>query len=125
MLFQCRDVLELKVLELCPELTLLGETTEEASSLQAEHQRVLEKIQVWIVLHKYLPDCLYRDLYSFRVHCNGRCVRLEPFVGMNYEFIADVSHVYTTAYNICTWKNALFFTHLHFFRRILYLNLCQ
>ncbi|KAL4132315.1 hypothetical protein QTP88_009488 [Uroleucon formosanum] len=44
-LLQCRDVLELKVLELCPELTLLGETLEEASSLQAEHERVLEKIQ--------------------------------------------------------------------------------
>ncbi|KAF0771404.1 muscle M-line assembly protein unc-89 isoform X3 [Aphis craccivora] len=43
---RCRDVLELKVLELCPELTLLGETLEEASSLQAEHERVLEKIQV-------------------------------------------------------------------------------
>ncbi|XP_026815442.1 titin isoform X5 [Rhopalosiphum maidis] len=42
---KCRDVLELKVLELCPELTLLGETLEEASSLQAEHERVLEKIQ--------------------------------------------------------------------------------
>ncbi|CAI6344104.1 unnamed protein product [Macrosiphum euphorbiae] len=41
----CRDVLELKVLELCPELTLLGETLEEASSLQAEHERVLQKIQ--------------------------------------------------------------------------------
>ncbi|XP_025203968.1 titin isoform X3 [Melanaphis sacchari] len=42
---KCRDVLELKVLELCPELTLLGETLEEASRLQAEHERVLEKIQ--------------------------------------------------------------------------------
>lgn len=45
-LFQCREVLELKVLELCPELTLLGETLEEASSLQAEHETVIEKIQV-------------------------------------------------------------------------------
>ncbi|XP_050539074.1 muscle M-line assembly protein unc-89 isoform X2 [Daktulosphaira vitifoliae] len=40
-----RDVLELKVLELCPELTLLGETLEEALNLQTEHERVLEKIQ--------------------------------------------------------------------------------
>lgn len=45
-LFQCRDVLELKVLELCPELTLLGETLEEALRLQAEHEMVIEKIQV-------------------------------------------------------------------------------
>lgn len=44
--FQCRDALELKVLELCPDLTLLGETLDEASDLLAEHKRVLEKIQV-------------------------------------------------------------------------------
>lgn len=37
------------MLELCPELTLLGETLEEASSLLAEHERVMEKIQVYFV----------------------------------------------------------------------------
>jgi len=68
LLFQCRDVLELKVLELCPELTLLGETLEEASSLQAEHERVLEKIQVWIVPYRLftLQQRFGRNAFNFR-----------------------------------------------------------
>lgn len=68
LLFQCRDVLELKVLELCPELTLLGETLDEASSLQAEHERVLEKIQVWIIPNRLftLQQRFERNAFNFR-----------------------------------------------------------
>lgn len=46
-LFQSKDVLELKILELVPDLTLLGETFEEASELEIAHNHVMKQLQVW------------------------------------------------------------------------------
>lgn len=44
--FQSKDVLELKILELVPDLTLLGETFEEASELEIAHNHVMKQLQV-------------------------------------------------------------------------------
>lgn len=44
--FQSADSLELKILELVPDLTLLGETFEEASELEIAHNHVLQQLQV-------------------------------------------------------------------------------
>lgn len=45
---QSKTVLELKLLELVPDLTLLGETFEEASELEIAHNHVLQQLQVKI-----------------------------------------------------------------------------
>lgn len=43
---QSKDLLELKILELVPDLTLLGETFEEASELEIAHNHVMKQLQV-------------------------------------------------------------------------------
>lgn len=48
--FQSKDLLELKILELVPDLTLLGETFEEASELEIAHNHVMKQLQVWYIL---------------------------------------------------------------------------
>lgn len=53
--FQNADSLELKILELVPDLTLLGESFEEASELEIAHNHVLQQLQVVrFVLYIYL-----------------------------------------------------------------------
>lgn len=46
LLFQCGDWINLKILEVTPELTALGNTLADALELQKAHNEVLKQLQV-------------------------------------------------------------------------------
>lgn len=53
-LFQCGDFINLKILEITPEIASLGATLQEAEELQKAHNEVLRQLQVQST-HPFIP----------------------------------------------------------------------
>jgi hypothetical protein len=74
-LFQSREWLQLKVLEVHPELTKLGASLKEAIELQRAHDEVLLQLQVWRhgILYRLATLAVHTHCLLITITFDGVC----------------------------------------------------